>query len=144
MKKCGMNTLSLTMQSKIIQATQPIITRHCLTPTQAHSLSPLNQTIRALALILNSSRIVKLRGRINSKYGTINLYPRLTWCHMYLKGIGGKKKKYLFLRLKFLLINVLLLINRLTLLHSSKKRRINNSPWLWILVAKCAMKHSEK
>jgi hypothetical protein len=139
-----MNTLSLTMQSKIIQVTLPIITRHYRILIQAHSLSPLNQTTRALHLILNSSRIVKWRGRINSKYGTINLYPRLIWCHMYLKGTGGKKKRYLFLRLKFRLINVLSLINRHTSQHSSKKRRINNSPWLWILEARCAMKHSEK
>jgi hypothetical protein len=139
-----MNTLSLTMQSKIIQATLPIITRHCLIPTQAHSLSPLNQTTRALHLTLNSSRIVKWLGRINSKYGTINLYPRLIWCHMYLKGTGGKKKKYLFLRLKFLLINVLSLINRHTSLRSSKKRRNNNSPWWLISVVKCATKLSEK
>jgi len=47
---------------------------------------------------------------------------------MYLKDIGGKKKKYSFLRLKFLLINVLSLINRHTSLGSSKKRRTNNSP----------------
>jgi hypothetical protein len=139
-----MNTLSLTMQSKIIQATQPIIIRLCLTPTQDHSLSPLNQTTRALPLILNSSQIVKWWGRINSKYGTINLYPRLIWCLMYLKGIGGKKKRYLFLRLKFLLINVLSLINRHTSQHSSKKRKINNSHWLWISVVKCATKLSEK
>jgi hypothetical protein len=139
-----MNTLSLTTQSKIIQATRPIITRHCLTLTQAHSLNPHNQTTRALLLTLNSSRIVKWPGRINSKYGTINLYPRLTWCHMYLKGTGGKKKKYLFLRLKFLLINVLSLINRHTSLRSSKKRRNNNSTWWLISVVRCATNHSEK
>ena len=139
-----MNTLSLTMQSKIIQVTLPIIIRHCLIQTLVHSLSPLNQTTRALPLILNSSRIVKWRGRINNKYGTINLYPRHIWCHMYLKGTGGKKKKYLFLRLKFLLINVLSLINRHTSQRSSKKRRNNNSPWWSISVVKCAMKHSEK
>ena len=132
------------MQSKIIQATLLIITRHYQIPTQVLSLSLLNQTTRALLLTLNSSRIVKWRGRINSKYGTINLYPRHIWFHMCLKGIGGKKKRYLFHRLKFLLINVLSLINQLTLLHSSKKRRNNNSPWWLISVVRCATKHSEK
>jgi hypothetical protein len=143
-----MNILNLTMLSKIIQTTLLIIIKRCLTAILAHSLSPHSRTTRVLPqTILNSSQIINLPGRINNKFGTverINPHSRHIWFLMYQKGIGGKKKRYLSLKLKLLLINVLSLINRYTLQHFLKKRRINNSPWWWILVARCATKHSEK
>jgi hypothetical protein len=123
-----MNTQSLIMQFKIIQITPLITIKPCQIATVDLSLSPHSPTTKAPLLILNSNQTVNCQGRTNSKYGTINLYPRLIWFRMSLKAIGGKKKRYLFLKLKLRLINVLSLINPLTSRLSSKKRKINNSP----------------